>query len=92
MTRLLLLLGLSWRTRMRGFVSAGASSIFLVLGGLFYLATTCVMGVGAYFALSQSHGIRVDRVGDFASLVVTLFGVFFLTRPLILTNLSGSSL
>lgn len=77
---------------MRGFVSAGASSIFLVLGGLFYLATTCVMGVGAYFALSQSHGIRVDRVGDFASLVVTLFGVFFLTRPLILTNLSGSSL
>jgi len=91
-SRLFLLIGLSWRTRMRGFFSAGASSIFLVLGGLFYLALTVAMGVGVYVALSQSHGIRVERVADAASLVVTLFGVFFLTRPLILTNLAGASL
>ena len=92
MNRLLLLLGLSWRTRLRGFSSAGASSILVVLGGLFYLALTCAMGVGAYLALSQSRGGRVERFADLASLVVTMFGVFFLTRPLILTNLSGSSL
>lgn len=92
MTRLLLLLGLAFRTRVRGFLSAGASSIFLVLGGLFYLATTCAMGAGAYFALAQSQGLRVDRVGNLTALVVTLFGIFFLTRPLILTSLSGSSL
>ena len=92
MSRLLLLLGLSWRTRLRGFASAGASSIFLVMGGLFYLAFTCAMGVGAYFVLSQSRGGRVERFADIASLVVTMFGVFFLTRPLIFTNLSGSSL
>ena len=92
MNRILLLLGLSWRTRLRGFFSAGASSIFLVLGGLFYLALTCAMGMGAYFALSQSRGARVERFADLASLVVTMFGVFFLTRPLILTNLAGGSL
>jgi len=92
MRRLLLLLGLSWRTRMRGLFSAGASSVFLVLGGLFYLALTCAMGAGAYAALSQSHGVRAERVADLAALVVTMFGVFFLVRPLILTNLSGGSL
>jgi hypothetical protein len=91
-SRLLLLVSLSLRTRLRGIVSAGASSIFLVIGGLFYAAVTCAMGAGAYFALSQSHGMRVDRVADLASLSVTLFGVFFLTRPLILTNLAGASL
>lgn len=92
MTRLLLLVGLSWRTRMRGIVSAGASSLFLVLGAVFYLAVTCAMGVGAYFALSQTHGVKAERIADLASLVVTMFGVFFLTRPLILTNLAGASL
>ena len=92
MSRLFLLLGLSWRSRLRGFASAGASSIFLVLGGLFYLALTCAMGVGAYLVLSQSRGGRVERFADIASLGVTMFGIFFLTRPLILTNLSGSSL
>ena len=92
MTRLLLLLGLSFRTRMRGLFSAGASSVFLVLGGLFYLAISCAMGMGAYFALSQSHGVSTDRIADLASLVVTMFGVFFLVRPLILSNLSGGSL
>jgi hypothetical protein len=91
-SRLFLLLGLSWRTRMRGVFSAGASSVFLVLGGLFYLAVTCAMGLGAYFVLSQSRGARLERVADLASLVVTMFGVFFLIRPLILTNLSGASL
>ncbi len=92
MSRLFLLLGLSWRTRLRGFASAGASSIFLVLGGLFYVALTCAMGAGAYVVLSQSQGERVERFADMASLVVTMFGVFFLTRPLILSNLAGSSL
>ena len=92
MTRLLLLLGLSLRTRLRAFVSAGASSIFIALTGLFYLAFTSALGVGAYFVLSQSRGERVDRFADIAALVVTMFGVFFLTRPLILTNLSGASL
>jgi len=91
-SRLLLLIGLSWRTRMRGIASAGGSSIFLVLGALFYLAVTCAMGMGAYVALSQTHGVKADRVADLASLVVTLFGVFFLTRPLILSNLAGASL
>jgi hypothetical protein len=43
-------------------------------------------------ALSQSRSLRTDRVADFVSLVVTMFGVFFLTRPLILSSLSGSSL
>ena len=57
MSRLLLLIGLSWRTRMRGIASAGGSSIFLVLGALFYLAVTCAMGMGAYVALSQTHGV-----------------------------------
>jgi hypothetical protein len=90
--RLLLLVGLSFRTRIRGLFSAGASSIFLVLGGLVYLAITVAMGIGAYFTLSQSHGVKVERVADAASLVVTLFGVFVLTRPLILSNLSGASL
>ena len=92
MTRLILLVRLSWRIRLRGIVSAGASSIFLVLGGLFYLAITFAMGIGAYFTLSQSHGVNPERIADLASLVVTLFGVFFLTRPLILSNLSGASL
>lgn len=92
MSRLLLLLRMSFRTRMRGLFSAGASSVFLVLGGLFYLAVTCAMGLGAYFALSQSRGVRLERLADLASLVVTMFGVFFLMRPLILTNLSGASL
>lgn len=92
MKRLLLLIGLSWRIRMRGIVSAGASSIFLVLGSAFYLAVTCAMGMGAYFALSQTHGVKAERIADLASLVVTLFGVFFLTRPLILSNLAGASL
>ncbi|MEO8500658.1 MAG: hypothetical protein ABI565_07070, partial [Vicinamibacteria bacterium] len=92
MTRLLLLLGLSFRTRMRGLFSAGASSVFLVLGSLVYLAITCGMGVGAYFLLSQSRGVRTERVADVVSLVVTMFGVFFLVRPLILTGLSGGSL
>ena len=77
---------------MRGLFSAGASSIFLILGSLFYLAITVAIGMGAYFMLSQAHGVRVERVADAASLVVTLFGVFFLTRPLILSNLSGASL
>ena len=92
MTRLFLLLGLSWRTRVRGLLSAGPSSIFLVLGGVFYLATTVAMGVGAYFLLSRSHEARTERVADMASLVVTLFGVFFLVRPLILSSRSGASL
>lgn len=92
MSRLLLLIGLSWRTRMRGIASAGASSIFLLLGALLYLGATCAMGVGAYFALSQTHGVKAERIADLASLVVTLFGVFFLTRPLILSNLAGASL
>lgn len=92
MTRLLLLLGLSLRTRLRAFVSAGASSIFIVLTGLAYLAFTSALGVGAYFVLSQSRGERVDRFADIAALLVTMFGVFFLTRPLILSNLAGASL
>lgn len=92
MSRVLLLIGLAWRTRMRGIASAGASSIFLVLGAVFYLAVTCAMGMGAYLALSQTHGLTAGRVADLASLVVTVFGVFFLTRPLILSNLSGASL
>lgn len=92
MSRLLLLIGLSLRVRMRGIVSAGASSILLVLSALFYLAVTCAMGLGAYFALSQTHGVKAERVADLASLVVTLFGVFFLTRPLILSSLAGASL
>lgn len=92
MRRLLLLLGLTLRLRLRGFVSTGASSILLVIGALFYFGTTCVMGVGAYMALSASHNVRTDRVGDMAALLVTLFGVFFVTRPLILSNLAGASL
>ena len=93
MNRLLLLLVLSLRTRLRGFLSAGASSVFLVLGSLAVLAFTCAMGLGAYLGLSQMRGTgRVDRLADGTSLLVTMFGLFFLTRPLILTNLSGSSL
>lgn len=92
MTRLLLLLGLALRSRLRGFASAGASSVFLVLGGLFYLGFTCAMGVGAFFVLSRSHSSHPEGVADMASLVVTMFGVFFLTRPLILNSLAGSSL
>lgn len=92
MNRLLALLGMSLRTRFRGFVSAGASSIFLVIAGLFNLAFTCAMGVGAWFVLSQSRGARVERFADLAALIVTMFGVFYLTRPLILTNLAGASL
>ena len=61
MTRLLLLLGLSLRTRLRAFVSAGASSIFIALTGLFYLAFTSAMGVGAYFVLSQLSLIHISE-------------------------------
>lgn len=92
MNRLLLLLGMSLRSRFRGFVSAGASSIFVVLAGLFYFAFTCALGIGAYFALSQSRGARIDRFADMAALIVTMFGVFYFTRPLVLTNLAGASL
>ncbi len=92
MNRLRLLLGLALRTRLRAFASAGVSSVFLVLGAVFYLGVTAAMGVGAYVVLSGSRGARVERLADLVSLVVTMFGVFFLTRPLILTNLSGSSL
>jgi hypothetical protein len=91
-SRLLLLIGLAWRTRMRGVLSAGASSVFMIVSALFYLAVTIAMGIGAYVALSRARAVRVERVADLASLVVTLFGVFFLTRPLILTNLAGGSL
>jgi hypothetical protein len=90
--RILLLLGMSLRTRIRGFVSAGASSFFVVLAGAFYLAFTCALGTFAYFILSQSRGGRVDRFADIASLLVTMFGVFFLVRPLVMTNLAGASL
>lgn len=92
MTRLLLLLGMSLRSRFRGFASAGASSIFIILSGAFYLAFTCALGVGAYFILSQGRGARVDRFAHLVSLIVTMFGVFFLTRPLVMTNLAGASL
>lgn len=92
MNRLLLLLGMSLRSRLRGFVSAGASSIFVILAGFFYLAFTCALGVGAYFALSQSRGARVERFADIVALIVTMFGVFYFTRPLVLTNLAGASL
>jgi hypothetical protein len=90
--RVLLLLGLSFKTRMRGFASAGASSILLVLGALFYVTFTCLLGVAAFAALSQLRAAGVDRVAGAASLVVTLFGVFFLTRPLLLGSLAGGSL
>ena len=93
MNRLLLLLGLSLRTRLRGFLSAGASSIFLLVGAAFAFAFTCAVGALAYFTLSQLRGAgRTDRLAEVTSLMVTLFGLFFLTRPLILTNLSGGSL
>ena len=78
--------------RVRGLVSAGASAIFAVLGGLFYLALTCVTGGFAYFALSSAQALRMERAGDLTALGVTAFGILFLTRPLILTNLSGGSL
>ncbi len=92
MNRFFLLLGMSLRSRFRGFVSAGASSIFLVMAALFQLAFTCALGVGAYVALSQSRGARVERFADLAAIMVTLFGVFYLTRPLIMSNLAGASL
>lgn len=92
MTRLFLLLGLAFKSRLRGFASSGASSIFVVLGGLFYLAFAGALGLGAYLALSQGRVLRPDRVADFVSLVMTVSGVFFLTRPLILSSLSGNSL
>lgn len=92
MSRLVLLIGLSLRTRLRGLTSSGASSVFLVVGGLVYLATTCALGLGAYLALSRSHGIAAERVADLVALAMTFFGVFFLTRPLVLTNFAGSSL
>ncbi len=92
MIRLSLLLGLAFKSRVRGFASSGASSVFVVLGGLFYLVFACALGAAAYVALSQSRSLRTDRVADFVSLVVTMFGVFFLTRPLILSSLSGGSL
>ncbi|MEO8360197.1 MAG: hypothetical protein ABI672_09225 [Vicinamibacteria bacterium] len=92
MSRLLVLLGLAWRTRLRGFSSSGGASIFLILGGLFYLALTLAMGIGAYFALTAVRAAPAGRVADLVSLVVTSLGVLFLTRPLILSNLSGGSL
>ncbi|MBK5256518.1 MAG: hypothetical protein JJE39_10835 [Vicinamibacteria bacterium] len=92
MSRLWLLLGLAFRSRLRGFASSGASSVLVVAGGLIYIAFACALGVAAYMALSQSRSLRVDRVADFVALGVTVFGVFFLTRPFILSNLSGSSL
>ena len=92
MARLFILLGLSWRSRLRGLISAGGSSLFVILGGAFYFVLACALGVGAYIALSQGRGGRVERVADIASLAVTFLRIFFVTRPLILANLSGASL
>lgn len=92
MSRLLLLMGLSLRTRLRGLISSGASSIFIVLGGIFYLFSACALGFGAYLVLSRSQGIAAERVADFVSLAMTFFGVFFMTRPLLLTSFAGGSL
>jgi len=91
-TRILLLLGLAWKTRLRGFASGGASSLFTLLGGLFQLVFSCALGGVAYVALSQTRSLNPSRIADLVSMVVTFFGVFFLTRPLILSSLSGGSL
>jgi hypothetical protein len=92
MKRLALLLGLWFRLRRRAIMSAGASSIFLVIGGLIYLGLTCAMGVAAYFALASARSLPAERAGHIVALVVTFFGAIFLSRPLIFANLSGGSL
>ena len=90
--RLGLLLGLYLKTRFRGFIASGASSVFLVLGALFYLGFSIFMGVAANTILSGARAFGPERLADLAALGLNLFGVFFLTRPLILATLSGSSL
>lgn len=92
MRRLALLIGVALRLRMRALFGGGASSILVVIGGLFYLASTVFMGGLLYLALSAASVLEPDRAAGFGALAFTLVGVFSFTRPLILTNLAGASL